>query len=88
MRETFNIPDAAAVTCIANDYSFEEIVDALGASDRLLILKKPFDPVEVRQLAVALTEKWNLIQRDRERMAELRRAEQEAREYAALRGKA
>ncbi len=76
--------DLQVVICTAYaDYSFEEIVEALGASDRLLILKKPFDPVEVRQLAVALTEKWNLIQRDRERMAELRRAEQEAREYAA-----
>jgi two-component system, sensor histidine kinase and response regulator len=76
--------DLQVVICTAYaDYSFEEIVQALGASDRLLILKKPFDPVEVRQLAVALTEKWNLIQRDRQRMEELRRAEQEAREYAA-----
>jgi signal transduction histidine kinase len=75
--------DLQVVICTAYaDYSFEEIVEALGSSDRLLILKKPFDPVEVRQLAVALTEKWNLIQRDRERMAELRRAEQAAREYS------
>jgi hypothetical protein len=25
----------------------------------LLILKKPFDPIEVQQIASALTEKWN-----------------------------
>ncbi|MEM7309301.1 MAG: response regulator [Planctomycetota bacterium] len=76
--------DLQVVICTAYaDYSFEEIVEVLGASDRLLILKKPFDPVEVRQLAVALTEKWNLIRRDRERMEALSKAEQEAREYAA-----
>src|SRR6185369_215836 len=32
----------------------------LGLTDRLLILKKPFDPVEVLQLATALSEKWVL----------------------------
>ena len=77
-------PDLQVVICTAYaDYSFDEIVDALGASDRLLILKKPFDPVEVRQLAVALTEKWSLVRLDRARMEELRRAEKEARETAA-----
>jgi len=76
--------DLQVVICTAYaDYSFDEIVAKLGSSDRLLILKKPFDPVEVRQLAVALTEKWNLVQRDRTRLEELRRAEAEAREYAA-----
>jgi signal transduction histidine kinase len=76
--------DLQVVICTAYaDYSFEEIVTQLGSSDRLLILKKPFDPVEVRQLAVALTEKWNLIRRDRARLEELRKAEAETREYAA-----
>ena len=32
----------------------------LGRSDRLLILKKPFDGDEARQLALTLTTKWNL----------------------------
>ena len=73
--------DLQVVICTAYaDYSFEEIVEVLGSSDRLLILKKPFDPVEVRQLAVALTEKWNLIQRDRERMEELQRTASELEE--------
>jgi signal transduction histidine kinase len=76
--------DLQVVICTAYaDYSFDEIVTKLGSSDRLLILKKPFDPVEVRQLAVALTEKWNLVQRDRARLQELQQAEAEAREYAA-----
>ncbi len=76
--------DLQVVICTAYaDYSFDEIVDVLGSSDRLLILKKPFDPVEVRQLAVALTEKWNLIRSDRERMMELHQAEQQLRERAS-----
>jgi two-component system, cell cycle sensor histidine kinase and response regulator CckA len=49
------------VICTAySDYSWTEMVSHLGWSDRLLILKKPFDAVEVRQLAFSLTEKWNL----------------------------
>ena len=68
-------PDLEVVICTAySDYSFEEIVGALGRSERLLILKKPFDPVEVRQLAGALTEKWNVGQREKARMAELEEA--------------
>ena len=31
-------------------------------SDSLVILKKPFDIIEVLQLAVAMTEKWRLNQ--------------------------
>src|SRR5204863_7242813 len=39
------------VICTAfSDYSWEETVDKLGMSDNLLILKKPFDNVAVRQL--------------------------------------
>jgi len=49
------------VICTAySDYSWNEIKEKLGTSDRLLILKKPFDTIEVQQLATALTEKWNL----------------------------
>ena len=47
------------VICTAySDYSWEQIIERLGKSDRLLILRKPFDPAEVRQLACKLTEKW------------------------------
>jgi signal transduction histidine kinase len=49
------------VICTAfSDHSWQDIQRVLGTSDKLLILKKPFDKVEVQQLAVALTEKWNL----------------------------
>ena len=49
------------VICTAySDYSWEETVAHLGKTDNLLVLKKPFDNVSVRQLACALTKKWQL----------------------------
>jgi diguanylate cyclase (GGDEF)-like protein/PAS domain S-box-containing protein len=49
------------VICTAySDYSWNEVLYHLGASDRLIILKKPFDMVEVQQLSTALTTKWRL----------------------------
>lgn len=49
------------VICTAySDYSWNEVLYHLGASDRLIILKKPFDMVEVQQLSTALTTKWSL----------------------------
>lgn len=53
------------------DYSWEQMVERLGISQRLLILRKPFDNVEVRQLAHALVEKWELLRRERVRVEEL-----------------
>jgi signal transduction histidine kinase len=54
-------PDLETVICTAySDHSWQQIHRTLGSSDQLLILKKPFDKVEVQQLALALTEKWNL----------------------------
>ncbi|MHC5059787.1 MAG: ATP-binding protein [Planctomycetota bacterium] len=56
-------PQIQIVICTAySDYQWAEIVDKLGLTDQLLILKKPFDNVEVRQLACSLTEKWSLTQ--------------------------
>jgi len=73
-------PDLQIVLCTAYaDYSFEEITSALGATAQWLILKKPFDPVEVAQLANALSEKWATRRRERARMLELERASAEAR---------
>lgn len=55
--------DILIVICTAySDYSWDEMMGRLGNSHRLLILKKPFDPVEVLQLANSLTEKWRLLQ--------------------------
>ncbi len=54
-------PDLQVVLCTAYaDYSWEEIRNVLGESDSLLILKKPFENIEVLQMAHALTRKWDL----------------------------
>jgi len=77
-------PELQIVLCTAfADYTWEDLGRKLGKSDRLLILKKPFDPIEVVQLATALSEKWNSARRERQNLAEARRAEMEARAYAA-----
>ena len=84
-------PDLQVVVCTAySDYLWDDMNAKLGHSDRLVILKKPFDNVEVMQLAGALTEKWNLLQQTRQhtldleatiekRTAELRASEQRFR---------
>lgn len=52
-------PDLQVAICTAYaDYSWDDIVDHLGMSHRLMILKKPFDPIEVIQIANGLTSKW------------------------------
>jgi len=62
-------PDLQIVICTAySDYSLDQIVAKLGRSDKLLILKKPFDAIEARQLADALTEKWRLAREARAKM--------------------
>ena len=51
-------PELEVVICSAySDYSWTQIVERLGHSHRLLILRKPFDSVEVLQMSLALTEK-------------------------------
>jgi two-component system, NtrC family, sensor kinase len=66
--------DLQVVLCSAySDYSWEEMTQKLGASQRLLILRKPFDNIEVRQLAHALTEKWELLRQSQRRMEDLAR---------------
>lgn len=51
------------VICTAySDYSWEKVLSRLNAYDRLLILKKPFDAIEVLQLANTLTAKWEKTQ--------------------------
>jgi two-component system, sensor histidine kinase and response regulator len=68
-------PGLQAVICTAySDYSWDEMLGRLGRNDRLLILKKPFDNIEVRQLANTLTEKWSLEQQNRVRLQTLEQA--------------
>jgi PAS domain S-box-containing protein len=81
-------PEIQAVICTAySDYSWDEMTHRLGQTDNLLILKKPFETVEVLQMAHALAQKWllgrqakmrmdDLDQMVRQRTAELRASEE------------
>jgi diguanylate cyclase (GGDEF)-like protein len=52
-------PNVQIVICSAHsDYDWRDIFERLGHSDKLLILKKPFEPIEVLQCASALSRKW------------------------------
>jgi len=60
-------PNIQIVICTAySDYSWEQTIHELGQTDNLLILKKPIDSIAVRQLASALTKKWQLMKDARE----------------------
>ncbi|WP_236181270.1 MULTISPECIES: EAL domain-containing protein [Pseudomonas] len=56
-------PRLQVALCTAySDYSWEDIDQRLPLTDRLLILKKPFDAIEIRQMASALTVKWQMTE--------------------------
>jgi len=59
-------PDIQIVICTAfSDYSWQDIFHEFGYTHQLLILKKPYDNVEVLQLATALTSKWSFLTESR-----------------------
>ncbi len=52
-------PHVQVVICSAHsDYDWTEVIARLDHSDKLLVIKKPFEPIEVLQCANALTRKW------------------------------
>jgi two-component system, sensor histidine kinase and response regulator len=54
-------PMLEVVICTAySDYSWEQMLQKLGYSDHLLFIKKPFDGVAVKQIALSLTTKWEI----------------------------
>ena len=60
------------VICTAySDYSWTDITRQFGHSDNVLILKKPFDNIEVLQMAHALTKKWFLTQQAKSQLVNL-----------------
>jgi signal transduction histidine kinase/PleD family two-component response regulator/HPt (histidine-containing phosphotransfer) domain-containing protein len=83
------LPDLQCVVCTAfSDYDWEDIARELGKSGNLLILKKPFDSIEVLQLTQALAEKVELghsvrqtLQNLERKVQELTRAEAELHRY-------
>src|ERR1700684_4414148 len=54
-------PDIQIVICSAySDYDWQNLITRLGRSDKLLVLKKPFEMIEVLQCTHALASKWRI----------------------------
>jgi two-component system NtrC family sensor kinase len=71
-------PRLQIVFCTAfSDYSWSDVLTRLDARDRLLILKKPFDMIEVYQFANALTTKWQVTEQAASTMSSLESAVEE-----------
>ncbi len=67
-------PDLEVVICTAfSDYSWRHIVSCLGQSDRFLILRKPFESIELRQLVLTLTTKVSMRKRQAEHLQTMER---------------
>ena len=63
------------VLCTAySDHPWEEVLQRLNVKDGLLILKKPFDPIEVTQLARTLATKWDMAREVAMKMEGLKHA--------------
>ena len=54
-------PELPIVLCTAySDYGWEQISAELPLTDQLLILKKPFEPLELRQIVASQVSRWHL----------------------------
>ncbi len=92
-------PYIEMVICTAySDYSWGEIIDNLGNSDKLLFMKKPFDPTSLKQTALTQTTKWELQQESlkyteqlekevSERTQELKKMKEKAEKASAAKSK-
>lgn len=66
------------IFCTAfSDYSWQQMSQALGRTDRFVILKKPFDSAEMQQLVAALVERWHAARRAEVNLEELSRLMQQ-----------
>lgn len=75
-------PDLQVVICTAySGYGLDDIIKKVGHSDRFVVLKKPFDSIEVLQLANAFSEKWQLLN---EVKARARKLEESQHQYRFL----
>ena len=73
-------PAIQIVLCSAHsDHTWEELRTALGGAHRLVVLRKPFHAIEVRQLAAMLTEKWQSERENRANSQHLGRMVDEMR---------
>ena len=68
-------PNLGIVVCVDGaDTAWQEPVQALGESDCLVVLRRPFDAIEVRQLLCAVCRKWELDSQLRNAVGDLEQA--------------
>ncbi|MBG08430.1 MAG: hypothetical protein CME68_06700 [Halobacteriovoraceae bacterium] len=81
-------PRVEIILCSAySDYTWDQVILKLGVTDKLIILKKPFMPEEISQVALTLSKKWALVNdlEDlvRERTLQLEKANQSKNDFLA-----
>jgi signal transduction histidine kinase len=65
-------PDLEIVICTAySDHPWGDVSRRIGNTDKLLILMKPFNSIEVIQMANSLTKKWNMTRTLKQQMDSL-----------------
>ncbi len=68
-------PHIEMVICTAHsDYKWNQIVEMFGQTDKLIFMKKPFDSVSVKQMAMTLCTKWHLARSNDEHVDNLEKA--------------
>ena len=71
-------PQVQVVICTAySDHPWDQVLRRLDAQDRLLVIKKPCDMIEVSQLAWTLTAKWTVSREADSRIGSLERSVEE-----------
>jgi len=82
IKQIWQVDPDIQVTIVTaySDYSWDHVAKALGATDQLLVLKKPFESIELLQIACALTQKWDLMHRVKKQEAALRKKNSELKQ--------
>lgn len=76
-------PQVQVVICTAyTDHPWDRVMTRLDVRDRLLVLKKPFDVIEVSQLARSLTAKWDATRQAESQIAALRQSHAELEAFS------
>lgn len=71
-------PNLLIIFCTAfSDFSWKEMNQALGRTDRFVLLKKPFDNAELQQLVAAMVHRWSSERQAEVNLAQLARLTQE-----------
>jgi CheY-like chemotaxis protein len=65
-------PNLLVVFCTAfSDFSWQQMSEELGQTDRFVILRKPFDNAELQQLVAAMAQRWQAERRAESTIKEL-----------------